>query len=261
MARLLAESWRWMQCHSSVRFRRDIGSLPSRIRAEASKTQVMPMKKFHLVLHSFTFVTLAINCFPANCQQLTLDQIIRMTGGNQPHLPYLQARYDMNGFQISAGPTGSAYESSGASGDFGNQSSGSYKMAEDINSVSDYGGDTANQSPYSQGGLPQTTTALQSLEGGYGQTFGNTSFRSGRHTFGFSNNPEIAYRGVSGNRGMQGRNLPPVSTASVDIDIVDSGPAHGDWERRVYTPSYDAARAIRQAKARGFFPPPRRFAR
>lgn len=217
------------------------------------------MKKFYLLSLSFTFITLAINCLPASCQQLTLDQIIRMTGGVQPHLPSLQARYDMNGFRISAGPTASSYESSGDAGDYGNQTSGSYQMADDINTVSDYGGDTANQSPYSGGGLPQTTTAVQSLEGGYGQRFGTTSFRSGSFTYGFANNPEIRYRGVSGNRAIQGRNLPRVSTASVDIDIVDNDPGHGDWENQVYTPSYEAARAIQQAKARGFFPKPRRF--
>lgn len=210
----------------------------------------------------FAIVAVTSNSAPAHSQQLTLDQMTRMAGGNQSYLPALQAQYDTRGFQVSARNSNSAAVagygfvdgSSGDSGDFGNSSSGSYNLANDGDSVSNYYGQTANQRPYSGGGLPETTTAVQSLEGGFGKTFGRTSFPSGSFTYGFANNRQIPYRGVSGNRTVQGRNLPRVSTASVDIDIVDKGRARGAWQRRVYIPTYEALLAIRRANARGSLP-------
>ncbi|MCC7526984.1 MAG: hypothetical protein IT342_00595, partial [Candidatus Melainabacteria bacterium] len=205
--------------------------------------------------------TATFSCAPAYSQQLSFDQMIRMTGGNQAYLPALQAQYNRRGLPVTVstssnpavgfGFAGTGGETAGDSGDYGNQSSDSYTMANDFNTVSNYGGDTANQSPYSREVLPQTNTALQSLEGGFGRQFGTTSFPSGSHYFGFANSPEIPYRGVSGTKAIRGRNLPRVSTASADIDIVDKGPAHGDWELQIYKPSYEAVMAIRRAKARG----------
>lgn len=186
------------------------------------------MKKL-LTIASFAIMAVAASCAPANSQQLTLDQMMRMTGGNQAHLSSLQTQYDTRGLQVTvggravsaAGQYGYQSASAGDSGDFGNQSSGSYKVANDGNTVSDYYGESATQSPYSRGGLPQTNTAIQSLDGGFGNRFGRTQIPSRAFTYGFGNYKERPYRGVSGNKAVQKRRLPPVSTASVDIDIVD----------------------------------------
>ena len=217
-------------------------------------------------------VFFAVSTEPAFSQQLSIEQMIRMTGGNQAYLPALQAQYDTRGLQTIVrapsspaavfGFAGAGGETSGDSGDFGNNTSGSYILANQNNGLSDYSGRTAKESPYSRGGLPDTNMAIQSTEGGFGQQFGYTEIPSGRHKYGFTKNPEpTSYRGVSGNMSSRGRMLPPVSTSSVDINIVDKGPARGDWERQVYTPSYEAVMAIRRAKARGFFPKPQRFGR
>ncbi len=186
------------------------------------------MKKL-LTIVSFATAAIAASCAPAYCQQLTLDQMIRMTGGNQAHLPSLQTQYDTRGLQVNVGGRsvaavaqyGYASGSAGDSGDFGHQSTGSYNLTNDGNTAGDYNGETARQSPYSRGGLPNANTAVQSLEGGFGSRFGRTSIPSGTFKYGFGNYKERPYRGVSGNRAMRGRSLPSVSTASIDINTVD----------------------------------------
>ena len=186
------------------------------------------MKKL-LTIYSFAIAAVAASCAPAYCQQLTLEQMMRMTGGNQAHLSSLQTQYDTRGLQVNVAGRGGypnvqygyAPASAGDSGDFGNQPSGSYTLANDANTVSEYYGQTADQRTYSRGGLPETNTAVQSLDGGFGKRFGRTQIPSRSFTYGFGNYKEKPYRGVSGNRAVRGRNLPPVSTASVDINIVD----------------------------------------
>lgn len=195
----------------------------------------------------------------------------RMVGGNDSYLSSLQVQYDTRGIQaqVNTGRPGFAAVAqygfapgtSGDSGDFGNDTSDSYNLANDDNTVSDYYGTTADQSPESRGGLPRTTTAVQSLAGGYGNRFGKTSIPSARFKYGFSNSQAIPYRGVSGNGMMRGRNLPPVSTGSVDLNIVDKGPAHGIFERTLYTPTAEGLRAIRRAQARGTLPKDYNFGR
>ncbi len=62
------------------------------------------MKKL-LTIVSLATAALA-NCAPVYSQQLTLDQMIRMTGGNQAHLPNLQTQYDTRGFQVNVSGRG-----------------------------------------------------------------------------------------------------------------------------------------------------------
>ncbi len=242
-------------------FRKSVRS-SARVQTEVPTTQVSKMKK-PLTIISFIIAAISASCAPAYCQQqLSFDQMTRMVGGNEPYLSSLSVQYDTRGVQVNVGRPGFsavaqygfAPGTAGDSGDFGNDSSGSYNLANDDNTVSDYYGTTANQMPYSAGGLPQTTTAVQSLEGGYGNRFGKTSIPSAKFKYGFSNSPATPYRGVSGNRMMRGSNLPPVSTASLDLDIVDKGPNFGEFQRTRYTPSAEGLRAIRAAQARGTVP-------
>lgn len=184
-------------------------------------------------------ITAATSCAPAYSQQLTLDQMVRMNGGYQPHLSTLQSKYDTRGMQVNVNARGASASASvsadygyrpaynyapaseGNSGDYGNQTSNTYAQAQDGNTVSNYNYETANQSPWSRGGLPETNTAVTSLNGGFGDRFGKTQIPTGRFKYGFGDYKPRPYRGVSGNPFVRGRNLPPVSTASVNLNIVD----------------------------------------
>ncbi|PZM82513.1 MAG: hypothetical protein DKT66_10970 [Candidatus Melainabacteria bacterium] len=191
------------------------------------------------------FLSLVL-CFYASsaclAQGLTMDEMIRMTGSNSPHLHALQSSNSAQGFRnqgygqvpqsaysanrgmqyaYDLNSASSARASSGAYGESGNSTANGYYYAQQDSDQYDYQGTTSNQSPISRGGLPAATTAVQSLEGSFGKRFGTTEIKSANFTYGFSKGTKRAYRGVSGNRAMRGVALPPVSTASVDINTVD----------------------------------------
>lgn len=192
---------------------------------------------------SFLSVCLGLfSCSAVQAQGLTMEEMLRMTGGSEPHLRALQNSYStqvnsvqsynqpvQNAFAGNAG-IGSGYDidavynergSSGAYGEPGNSTSNQYYYAQQNRNQYDYEGSTRNQRPISRGGLPETTTAIQSQAGSFGKRFGATEISPGKFTYGFSPARKQYYTGVSGNRYMRGNPLPPVSTASVDIDIVD----------------------------------------
>lgn len=184
------------------------------------------MKKL-LTIVSITLLTQSAFCAPAFCQQLTLEQMMRMTGSNEPHLSALGSQFDTRGLQSSNSRSFVAagqYRYSGTAGnagDYGNQTYRSYNQANQDYSQSDYQGETANQSPYSRGGLPETNTTMESLNGGFGKRFGKSEIPSGTFKYGFTNPPPNNYRNITRRRTDPYRSLPSVSTASVDIDIVD----------------------------------------
>jgi len=186
--------------------------------------------------NAITKMTLALlfvfagTCSAAFSQGLTMEDMLRMTGSNEPHLRALQAHgpqqsgfagnsANQNGYDIDAAY--SSVSSAGASGQYGNSTANQYYYANQDREQYDYEGSTSNQQPISRGGLPETTTAIQSQSGSFGQRFGATQIRSGRFTYGFSPARRQVFMGVSGNRMTKGRLLPPVSTASVEINTVD----------------------------------------
>lgn len=182
---------------------------------------------------SFLSVCLGLfSCSAVQAQGLTMEEMLRMTGANEPHLGALQNRastqasssYSVNRGNQSAYDIDSAYNtraSSGASGQFGNRTANSYDRTQQNVQEYDYQGETASQRPVSRGGLPATTTAVQSQGGSFGSRFGATQIASGRFSYGFSQGSRRVLRGVSGNRNLRGASLPSVSTGSVDINIVD----------------------------------------
>lgn len=193
-----------------------------------------------IIVTALCFGTLSCSCGQA--QGLTMDEMLRMTGSSEPHLGALQNRFatQASGQQTYSGGqrpafsgnrgSQSAYDidsaygtraTSGAYGEFGNSTANRYNYAQQNVEQYDYQGETANQAPISRGGLPATTTAIQSQSGSFGGRFGSTQIASGRFSYGFSQGSRKVYRGVSGNRNLSGRALPPVSTGSVDINIVD----------------------------------------
>jgi hypothetical protein len=118
------------------------------------------------------------------------------------------------------GAGGNQFNSSGTNGVMGRSSRReSGNLAQQDNSFQDYMGDTdGKQTPMSRGGLPETTTAIQSFDNIYGMT----RIPSGQFRYGFSNQGGALLRSPTGfgNQGFGGF-LPQTSTGSLDINTVD----------------------------------------
>lgn len=163
---------------------------------------------------------LSIFCSAAHAQGLSIDQMVQMTGTNEPHLQALQTK---TSFQNQPLPQ-SGYDTSNLKSNYEQPALPVYRPQQpQVEEFYGYENAMSRQRPNwnAQPRVPRTTTAVQSLEGSFGASFGRTQISSGRFSYGFSQGATIPYRGVSGNRRLRGRALPPVSTASVDIDTVD----------------------------------------
>jgi hypothetical protein len=118
------------------------------------------------------------------------------------------------------GAGGNQFNSAGTSGVMGRSSrreSGELSFQDP--SQHDYGGDTnGTQTPYSGGGLPETTTAIRAFDNKYGMT----RIPSGQFRYGFSNNGGAMLRSPTSfaQQGFGGF-LPQTSTGSLDINTVD----------------------------------------